>query len=420
MCGDDGCGSVCGECPDETLCTDDTFLCKAVGTSCEGFCGEFSTGGDCHCDAACFGFDDCCPDVCSYCNAEEDFVEPCTPCVPDCEGKVCGDDGCDGLCGECAAGEECSNEGLCFDPTTIEGNLCSNAIPVGDLPWETSGDTGTASNTLAYGDGVCEGEDWGEGEDANDLIYELTTKVAGIYTISMVGFDAALYAVTDCESVDTSCLAAVESWGDSEELVLSLEADVTCYVVVDGYSTSMGEFDLAIDVCVPDCEGKVCGSDGCVGECGDCAEGEACDIDGTCVPAAQATGNTCEKPFEVDAVPYLFEGDTGNSTNNYSFGDEVCEGKDWGDGEEANDQVFHFTPEVDGTYTVAVEGYDSVLYVASDCGDIDGSCVAASDSAGTAETLELDLTADTSYYIFVDGWSADSQGAYTLSIETNQ
>ena len=37
-----------------------------------------------------------------------------SPCLPSCEGRVCGDDGCGASCGECPADNECSNEGLCI------------------------------------------------------------------------------------------------------------------------------------------------------------------------------------------------------------------------------------------------------------------------------------------------------------------
>ena len=36
-----------------------------------------------------------------------------TPCVPDCEGRVCGDDGCGGSCGLCDGGCTCSAQGQC-------------------------------------------------------------------------------------------------------------------------------------------------------------------------------------------------------------------------------------------------------------------------------------------------------------------
>jgi formylglycine-generating enzyme required for sulfatase activity len=36
-----------------------------------------------------------------------------SPCVPDCDGKECGDDGCGGGCGSCSEGQECDPQGVC-------------------------------------------------------------------------------------------------------------------------------------------------------------------------------------------------------------------------------------------------------------------------------------------------------------------
>lgn len=58
VCGDDGCGRSCGECPEDQ------------------FCGQ---------DFACYD----------------------RSCVPDCSGRNCGGDGCGGTCGTCAGQERC-------------------------------------------------------------------------------------------------------------------------------------------------------------------------------------------------------------------------------------------------------------------------------------------------------------------------
>ncbi|MEC9071401.1 MAG: carboxypeptidase-like regulatory domain-containing protein [Myxococcota bacterium] len=89
VCGDDGCGDICGTCPDVApLC--DAGLCFAV-------------------------------------------------CEPDCEGKVCGSDGCGGSCGNCLPPlPYCTTAGQCIpDPTcepgncTVEGTVLA---PEGSIP----------------------------------------------------------------------------------------------------------------------------------------------------------------------------------------------------------------------------------------------------------------------------------------------
>jgi hypothetical protein len=49
------------------------------------------------------------------------------PCTPNCEGRVCGDDGCNGSCGLCAGDEECSALGTCVpagtDPSAATSDM---------------------------------------------------------------------------------------------------------------------------------------------------------------------------------------------------------------------------------------------------------------------------------------------------------
>jgi hypothetical protein len=45
-------------------------------------------------------------------------------------------------------------------------------------------------------------------------------------------------------------------------------------------------------VCVPQCQGKSCGNDGCGGTCGTCPNGESCNA-GTCQRICQPVGSTC-------------------------------------------------------------------------------------------------------------------------------
>ena len=46
-------------------------------------------------------------------DSDDDDNNDSVTCVPDCEGKECGDDGCGGSCGKCSEDDACSNEGKC-------------------------------------------------------------------------------------------------------------------------------------------------------------------------------------------------------------------------------------------------------------------------------------------------------------------
>ena len=59
--------------------------------------------------------DDGCNDVCGFCAEQEVCSETgqCE-CLPDCDAKACGGDGCGGSCGTCAADEFCSDVFACL------------------------------------------------------------------------------------------------------------------------------------------------------------------------------------------------------------------------------------------------------------------------------------------------------------------
>jgi gingipain R len=85
-CGDDGCGGICGTCPEDQECLPN---------------GKCKGGPGC----------------------EPDPVPGCGKCTPDCDGKKCGDDGCNGVCGECGESETCEN-GKCVCAFTVCDSVC--------------------------------------------------------------------------------------------------------------------------------------------------------------------------------------------------------------------------------------------------------------------------------------------------------
>jgi hypothetical protein len=149
-CGDDSCSGSCGTCPESIggqavyQCTPEghCVLLKITGVSCSkdaecvsGWCVQTSQGSICSvpCIEECPGG--------WICEKVSD-IEPynaCVPCVPNCEGKECGDDGCGGECGHCPTAQVCV-EGLCQcepdceDKECGENDGCGN--PCGDCPLE--------------------------------------------------------------------------------------------------------------------------------------------------------------------------------------------------------------------------------------------------------------------------------------------
>jgi hypothetical protein len=127
QCGDDGCGGMCGKCPEGQTCNNGQCSCvpncagKQCGTNgCGGVCGTCQAGwtctewGQCHCTPNCVGKvcgDDGCGALCGNCPAGQSCVNGACKanCTPSCAGKQCGDNGCGGNCGNCPAGQSCVN-----------------------------------------------------------------------------------------------------------------------------------------------------------------------------------------------------------------------------------------------------------------------------------------------------------------------
>ncbi|GEM_PF-2403853 len=80
-------------------------------------------------------------------------------------------------------------------------------------------------------------------------------------------------------------------WNNVEKIRLTLSAQYGCCPSDPGpfagyvFLEEVGAYDDVSAVCVPDCSGKDCGTDGCSGSCGSCAGGFTCSS-GSCVPVA--------------------------------------------------------------------------------------------------------------------------------------
>ena len=269
--GDDGCGGTCGcdagvDCIDgmcvdpcngvtyEGCCDGDTVKWCEGGELSEVPCAETELGPQCGwladagyywcgtdgsadptganplacpdaCDPQCDGVSCGGPDACGgTCGCEPGTTceaGACVPCTAMCDGKECGDDGCGGVCGVCGDDMACGDNGTCQDP-------CMGVTF----------------------EGCCDGEivKWCENGELNEV--DCNSPDAGGPQCGWVG-DAGYYWCGTDGAADPSGANPIEC--------------------------------PAPPVCEPMCDGKVCGPDGCGGDCGVCAAGEACDA-GACVP----------------------------------------------------------------------------------------------------------------------------------------
>jgi len=103
VCGDDGCGELCGTC-------DDGFFCNQ-GACIEGECTPECAGKECG--------DDGCGMLCGTCDpgfhCEADVCAE-DICEPMCIDKECGPDGCGDDCGACGDGSHCEAGACVVDP----------------------------------------------------------------------------------------------------------------------------------------------------------------------------------------------------------------------------------------------------------------------------------------------------------------
>ena len=123
---DDGCGGVCGVCPEAWFCID-PGICMECLPDCVGKqCGPDGCGGSCGscgantvCDGAictdclpdCEGKqcgEDGCGENCGTCEVDQLCYAQWCRCIPKCAEKTCGDNGCGGVCGICSGGQICS------------------------------------------------------------------------------------------------------------------------------------------------------------------------------------------------------------------------------------------------------------------------------------------------------------------------
>lgn len=284
------CSGPCtaASCPDG-CCNADTGICQtstcqAYGVTCGGDPlggGGAGTGTCAFCDSG----------ECDSCDENQ-----CTVCVPDCEGKACGDyDGCGSRCGgACDPGKFCSIAlGVCTDQCDASScpNGCCDASGLcqSGLDDASCGAHGQACAACPSGGPACVLDFAWPPAGGECQPCDSTTCPEG------------------CCSAEGHCETAKADAECGHQGAACVDCTVQGSVCVD-YAGSCAE-------CNPDCDGKACGdSDGCGGACnGFCATGTCvvndssfvngcypcnpttctgcCDADGKCVYGG--TQHTC-------------------------------------------------------------------------------------------------------------------------------
>ena len=349
-----------------------------------------------------------------------------------CGDKQCGSAGCTD-CGACDAGMVCSDTGACEAPAA--GDVCASAKTLETLPAVVTGSTVGASADYYFDTGWCPGFDAKYGQASSDVVYQFTATSSDTWVVRLESdYDASLHVTTECGNAAETCLGAQRKSNAGEQLELELEKGQTAFVVVDGAGNTTnhaGLYTLHVGTCVPECEGKPCGPDGCGGSCGQCDDDSRCvtqagcePIPYVCAPTAVceviANGDTCALALPINEAPFEAEGTTSGLYNDYGFGTGSCPGESKGWGGSSNDTVYVYTPSETAIYTVDLDAnYDASLYVTTDCADVGGGCLAGKNVEKKGnESFHVTLEGGVAHFIVVDGaFSSSHAGSYTLALE---
>ncbi len=139
----------------------------------------------------------------------------------------------------------------------------------------------------------------------------------------------------------------------------------------------------------------------------DCLDGEICDL-GFCA----VFPDVCLEPPTIEAFG-VTEGSTEGAPSQVTAS---C-----GSGARSSENAYELALGYEGTVCVDTfdSAYDTVLYARSDCAR-QGSEIICSDDAGPTgfrqSQIELEVTPDGTYYVFVDGFGANSSGDYVLTV----
>ena len=332
VCGSDGCGGSCGACEGDEICNASGLCSAGCAPKCEGLvCGDDGCGGSCgtcaadqtcaagQCEGGCVPACDgkaCGPDGCGgdcglctvgqSCDAQGQCQDDC---VPDCDGKECGIDGCGGSCGGCPMGQTCNIAGLCEGgcAPACDGKACGDDGCGGSCGACPAGEACTATGKCEACAPACDGKVCGSdgcggtcGACGPDEICDATGQCVGggdpCQGVTMEGCcdgdnvrwceDGVLYEVP--------CPEAYANGRAEGELCGWIEAAGYYWCDPLGQAEPTGAQPKACQGCVPSCDGKECGSDGCSGSCGACGDGETCTAAGLCIDCAPACdGKAC-------------------------------------------------------------------------------------------------------------------------------
>ncbi|MFH1812397.1 MAG: hypothetical protein ABIJ09_26925 [Pseudomonadota bacterium] len=171
--------------------------------------------------------------------------------------------------------------------------------------------------------------------------------------------------------------------------------------------------------CHADCTGRVCGSNGCSGSCGNCQNGQQCSAAGQCETATTPTNDACGGAIELSfdsAGLASAMGDTTGATDDSSS--LAC----YTSGSGGKDVVYSFA--LDATYDLTVRllpaaGANTRVYLQKVCGSTTQTdeLGCGEDFMGIPPRFNVARATAGTYYVWVDSITATAGGPYLLQIQ---
>jgi HYDIN/CFA65/VesB family protein len=132
------------------------------------------------------------------------------------------------------------------------------------------------------------------------------------------------------------------------------------------------------------------------------------------------SGDSCDGATIIApaALPFSEDSTTEGATNDVDPGLGSCAQG------QGPDVVYSFTPAQSGIYSLGVtpfdSGFDTSLYVVTDCSNPAGTCVAGANANGfnKGESLTVSLNAGTRYFIVIDSPSAVGAGRFHFTLRS--
>ncbi len=190
--------------------------------------------------------------------ASGENVPPGDGCVTECDGRECGSDGCDGVCGQCPSGTSCANHTCQSCEPQCLGKQCGS-----DSCGSECGLCPQGSNCNASGQCTVECAPQCSGRECGP---DGCGGTCGQCAAGVVCDSGKCQGACNPNCTGKNC-GSDECGGSCGSCAPGMSCDATGQCIVS---------------CKPNCIGKLCGPDGCGGLCGSCAAHESCDASGKC------------------------------------------------------------------------------------------------------------------------------------------